>query len=47
MSSVQYRTARRFSVAGWILQGTGYISGMCNLYTYKLSRDEIRGLLRH
>ena len=24
-----------------------YIRGMCNLYTYKLSRDEIRGLMEH
>jgi hypothetical protein len=30
-----------------ILSASRYIGSMCNLYTYKLSRDEIRGLMEH
>ena len=30
-----------------MLNASRYIRSMCNLYTYKLSRDEIRGLLEH
>ena len=30
-----------------ILRASRYIRSMCNLYTYKLSRDEIRGLMEH